>query len=600
MWLNTIAGRTYNDLTQYPVFPWIISDYESATLDLTRRGAYRDLSKPVGALEPSRLKFFIDRYHAFEDPDIPKFIQNGTNVNDVILPPWATSPEDFVMKNLVALESEYVSTNIHHWIDLVFGWKQRGSAAVEANNVFFYLTYEGMVDVDSITDPIVKSSMQSQIAHFGQTPTQVLRDPHPQRQPLASTMLLGSSELSVKSPLFPTVDICCTLLSVPHEAPIVVINMVPGTSMLICMDNNGMFSSHRFGPKSSKSPHHYQTAFLNDISASPTKTSGAFKTKGTTSNVSSGSEQPSEFIELLDRKSRKVIGDKRLLSNQQSVFNSIAILHGGMVLCTAGHHDFSARFHSTTDGTLLYRLLQHQSVVTCVNTSNLGTLLTLGCTDGTISVWKVATINSTLLDSLKIFRGSKASSKPVHANDYSADQVLLGHSGRINCVSASDELGVCISGSASNECLMHNLEDGSILHSFDVPGNLEPGVISLAVSNVGHVVLQSVGTGIPKLYSYHLNGTLLAELSLGDRIMTSLNICARYSKVVVSNSERALVMTVHMLDDQRVLLEKDMYGEISAQGLAPDEMHVVFGVGSGKIVCLPILTPNLALHRTEM
>ena len=27
--LNTMAGRSYNDLTQYPIFPWILSNYES-------------------------------------------------------------------------------------------------------------------------------------------------------------------------------------------------------------------------------------------------------------------------------------------------------------------------------------------------------------------------------------------------------------------------------------------------------------------------------------------------------------------------------------------------------------------------------------------
>ena len=27
MYLNTLAGRTYNDLTQYPVFPWVLKDY---------------------------------------------------------------------------------------------------------------------------------------------------------------------------------------------------------------------------------------------------------------------------------------------------------------------------------------------------------------------------------------------------------------------------------------------------------------------------------------------------------------------------------------------------------------------------------------------
>jgi hypothetical protein len=29
MRLNTIAGRTFNDLSQYPVFPWILADYNS-------------------------------------------------------------------------------------------------------------------------------------------------------------------------------------------------------------------------------------------------------------------------------------------------------------------------------------------------------------------------------------------------------------------------------------------------------------------------------------------------------------------------------------------------------------------------------------------
>ena len=32
------------------------------------------------------------------------------------------------------MESEYVSQNIHHWIDLIFGYKQRGEEAEKAHN----------------------------------------------------------------------------------------------------------------------------------------------------------------------------------------------------------------------------------------------------------------------------------------------------------------------------------------------------------------------------------------------------------------------------------------------------------------------------------
>lgn len=59
------CGRSFNDLTQYPVFPWVIADYTSETLDLTNAATFRDLSKPIGALNESRLQVGVVQWGTY-------------------------------------------------------------------------------------------------------------------------------------------------------------------------------------------------------------------------------------------------------------------------------------------------------------------------------------------------------------------------------------------------------------------------------------------------------------------------------------------------------------------------------------------------------
>lgn len=81
MALNRMAGRSFNDLTQYPVFPWVsgtnmglrisqflqvLADYSSKSIDLSDSRVYRDLSKPIGALNPNRLAQLLERYKDLE------------------------------------------------------------------------------------------------------------------------------------------------------------------------------------------------------------------------------------------------------------------------------------------------------------------------------------------------------------------------------------------------------------------------------------------------------------------------------------------------------------------------------------------------------
>jgi len=69
--LNTLAGRSYNDLMQYPVFPWVVADYTSPELDFADPHTFRDLSRPMGAQTSDRLEQFKKRFNEWDaDQDI--------------------------------------------------------------------------------------------------------------------------------------------------------------------------------------------------------------------------------------------------------------------------------------------------------------------------------------------------------------------------------------------------------------------------------------------------------------------------------------------------------------------------------------------------
>ncbi|KAK9506438.1 hypothetical protein O3M35_008379 [Rhynocoris fuscipes] len=268
MHLNTLAGRSYNDLMQYPVFPWILADYESEQLDLTDPSTFRDFTRPMGAQSPERLAQFNKRFKEWDDPHgetppyhygthyssamivcsylvrmepftqhflrlqgghfdladrmfhsireawlsaskhnmadvkelipeffyLPEFLtnannfdlgckQNGVQLGDVVLPPWAKNdPREFIRVHREALECDFVSQNLHHWIDLIFGCKQQGQAAVDAVNVFHHLFYEGNVDIYNIDDPLKKNATIGFINNFGQIPKQLFKKAHPAKK----------------------------------------------------------------------------------------------------------------------------------------------------------------------------------------------------------------------------------------------------------------------------------------------------------------------------------------------------------------------------------------------------------------------------------
>ena len=105
-------------------------------------------------------------------------------LGDVALPRWASNVSDFISKMRAALESEHVSQHLPSWIDLIFGFKQSGDAAVKADNLFHPVCYVGSKRspeeaVDALSLPM--EVLETQLQEFGRMPRQLFFEAHPPR-----------------------------------------------------------------------------------------------------------------------------------------------------------------------------------------------------------------------------------------------------------------------------------------------------------------------------------------------------------------------------------------------------------------------------------
>lgn len=215
MFLNQKSGRRRGNCYFHPILPWVI-DFKKY------KGGWRDLSKTRFRLQkqdemldktywesnfPHHISEFLSEvsyyiylsritdkskltkyvrksfdpnnyprsmerlYNWTPEEAIPEFYDNPSifrsihqDLPDLEIPEWAKSPEDFIIKHRECLESVEVSKYLHNWIDLVFGFKLTGKAAVEAKNVMLSSRYS--------TDRI-----------FPEKPgfVQLFFDPHPPR-----------------------------------------------------------------------------------------------------------------------------------------------------------------------------------------------------------------------------------------------------------------------------------------------------------------------------------------------------------------------------------------------------------------------------------
>ena len=306
MWLNIFGNRSYNDISQYPIFPWILINYDdplkveqkeekeiieydfkkslskasnllNSLINLNNDQKvqsgkdneqqqkmiidylYRDLSLPMGMLEVSeeskkRKKEFCRNYESlleceddinkpyvfgsnysnpiyvcnflvrlfpfthisiemqgknFDDPNrmfisvkqsfinsstekgdvrelIPEFfylpemfknvnklnmgkLENGKQVDDVTTP-CKNNPYDFIMTMRYCLESNKISNKLNEWINLIFGYKQRGKEAEKIKNIYKESCYQEIIDINKEEN----KSDKLREAEFGLIPNQLM------------------------------------------------------------------------------------------------------------------------------------------------------------------------------------------------------------------------------------------------------------------------------------------------------------------------------------------------------------------------------------------------------------------------------------------
>ncbi|KAH8234811.1 hypothetical protein KR032_003569 [Drosophila birchii] len=80
MTLNQIAGRTYNDLMQYPVFPWVLANYSSEILDLREGQTFRRLGRPIAVQVEENEKHYVSNYMYIDS--------TNTTMGSLILKPY--------------------------------------------------------------------------------------------------------------------------------------------------------------------------------------------------------------------------------------------------------------------------------------------------------------------------------------------------------------------------------------------------------------------------------------------------------------------------------------------------------------------------------
>ncbi|UJR35190.1 hypothetical protein I4U23_027957 [Adineta vaga] len=493
--------------------------------------------------------------------DLGKLQLTNQNLNDVQLPPWAhDSPEEFIRLHRLALESDYVSAHLHEWIDLIFGYKQTGQAAIDALNVFMYCSYEKTSDSDVIDDDVTREAIDSMIQNFGQIPSQLLKEPHPQRQThqqAMSQMELQGHPLSIFQNLntikaffveiIPENDKQSTPIisvSIPKNQIRSFINQgIPDT--LITINTNGVVGNNGWHPYD-KSSNNFFT-FDRDPSLQ------------TQRNRLTTIAPFSLSIDITSR--------------------LFAISHDAKLIFSGAHWDRSLRTYSITKNKTIHSIIRHTDIITCLILDSTGYILVTGSRDTTCIIWYLS------------FNDNRHITDQDSTSFLTPERILYGHSDEVTCLGISSELDLVVSGSLDGTCNIHTLEHGVYVRTLRPTDHINDPIVNLKLSDERHILIQTEKNDT-HLFLYSINGQLIRtrkfEYRVIDMILNDqyIILAVNQQKTDSSSSSAMARVIIKNLFEMTTIQSIRLRTQITCLFLTKDRSHLLVSVKDGKLFVL--------------
>ena len=492
-----------------------------------------------------------------------KKVNSDVVVDKVNLPKWAkNSPERFVRVLRTALESSYVSSKLHHWIDLIFGYKQQGKAAEDANNVFYHLTYEGAVDFKQISDPVMRKAVETQISHFGQTPTQLFDTPHPKRMDRDEAMRFHYPSACERAALVSSTCVrredlaSLTYCSGLHFD-------TTSSTFCICVKADIVL---RFRYESDSFP--AKLVRLNSKTYSTKKSLEIFRTALWCRPSFASSSSPSKKHSALTGMIKMFARNKKSSDNDDSAVSS-QLGSDDAVLFSVGHTDGSLRFVGAGD----YHLVCHDQLswsgsrCTAVAVGELGEMLAIGTRSGIVHVFDLSDKSDGIVRS------------ETHRFVPRCDEKIV-------LLDVSDDLGLVVAGTEIGTVKLYRARPRPFVWMRDIMKETSKTVRSIRFVNATNQLLVLCDNEL-RLVDLTRGTTLAVNSTLGRDVCPDILISSDARFVVLCSDKTIRVLWLHSLEEQR-RIESSLPSCVEYMTCSSDQRCICVYLKSGQVFAYSI------------